>query len=89
MENGDIYNFPAVTIRNAIERPEALDCGSIILTGLDQYTIINSVRAQIRQKENNIIKVIPDDYRILNTSYRVLNLMLGLSKLNNKWNRIQ
>lgn len=88
-EESSILNFPAVTIRNAIERPEALDCGSIILTGLDQYTIINSVRAQIRQKENNIIKVIPDDYRILNTSYRVLNLMLGLSKLNNKWNRIQ
>ena len=30
-----ILGFPAVTLRDSIERPEALDAGAIIMTGLD------------------------------------------------------
>lgn len=88
-EESAILNFPAVTIRNAMERPEALDCGSIILTGLNENAIIESINAQVNQTNNGIKKIIPADYNILNTSYRVLNLILGLSKLSNKWNGIQ
>lgn len=88
-EESAILNFPAVTIRNAMERPEALDCGSIILTGLNENAIIESINAQVNQSKDFVIKNIPADYNILNTSYRVLNLILGLSKLSNKWNGIQ
>ena len=34
-EEASILGFPAVTLRDSIERPEALDAGSIIMTGLD------------------------------------------------------
>ena len=34
-EESAISGFPAVTIRNAMERPEALDTGSMVLTGVD------------------------------------------------------
>lgn len=88
-EESAILNFPAVTIRNAMERPEALDCGSIILTGINENAIINSIEAQIIQSGGKITKDIPSDYQIKNTSYRVLNLVLGLSKLSNKWDGIR
>ena len=34
-EESSILGFPAVTLRDSIERPEALDAGAIIMTGLD------------------------------------------------------
>ena len=34
-EEASILGFPAVTLRDSIERPEALDAGSIMMTGLD------------------------------------------------------
>ena len=86
-EESAILNFPAITVRNAIERPEALDSGSIILTGLNKKTILDSIKLQIKQNKT-IKKEIPYEYKIPNTSYRVLNLIEGLSKLNNKWDGI-
>lgn len=86
-EESAILNFPAITVRNAIERPEALDSGSIVLTGLNKKTILNSIKLQIKQNKA-IKKEIPFEYKIQNTSYRVLNLISGLSKLNNIWDGI-
>ena len=34
-EESSILSFPAITVRNAMERPEAMDTGNIILTGLN------------------------------------------------------
>ena len=86
-EESAILNFPAITVRNAIERPEALDSGSIILTGLNKKTILDSIKLQIKQNKT-IKKEIPYEYKIPNTSYRVLNLIEGLSKLDNRWDGI-
>ena len=37
-EESAILGFPAITLRESIERPEALDAGSIVMTGLDRTT---------------------------------------------------
>jgi len=87
-EESAILDFPAISIRNAMERPEAMDVGSIILTGLNEDIIVNSVSAQIERRKENNHKVVPSDYKILNTSERVVNLILGISKLINRWNGI-
>jgi len=88
-EESAILDFPAVTVRNATERPEALDAGSIVLTGLDQDTIIDSIRLTISAKGTAAPHWIPEDYRITNTSWRVLKLILGTAKLSNKWAGIE
>lgn len=88
-EESAIMGFPAVTIRNATERPEALDAGSIVLTGLDQQTIIDSINVTIREKAVQAPQWIPADYKITNTSWRVLKLILGTAKISNKWAGIE
>jgi len=88
-EESAILNFPAITLRNSMERPEALDSGSIILTGFDTNTVLSSIKLVIDQhKSNHIEKTIPNEYLIPDTSQRVLNLIMGTTKLSNTWEGI-
>jgi UDP-N-acetylglucosamine 2-epimerase (non-hydrolysing) len=88
-EESAILSFPAITLRNSMERPEALDAGTIILTGFDLNTVINSIKLVIDEHKNNKYQQIPEEYSIANTSWRVLKLITGTTKLSNKWNGIE
>ena len=81
-EESSVLKFPAVTIRKSLERPEAMDYGSIVLTGLKSNIVIDSVK--LAMNEPKFFATCPE-YRIENTSYRVLKLILGLSKLKDYW----
>lgn len=78
-EESSILGFPAITIRNAIERPEAVDVGSILMTGVDSDNILLALEVV---KEP---KTIPDDYDIYNCSERVLKVILGYTPYINKY----
>ena len=84
-EESAIMKFPAVTIREAIERPEALDTGSIILTGLDKDVIMAAVALAIDKRSEDVNMAVPNEYAVANVSERVVKLILGTSKLSNKW----
>ncbi|MCB1475007.1 MAG: UDP-N-acetylglucosamine 2-epimerase (non-hydrolyzing) [Rhodobiaceae bacterium] len=88
-EEASILGFPAVTIRNAIERPEALDTGSIIVTGLASQTIIDGVTMAMADFAAGEIPPVPVDYQITNTSQRVVRLILGTAGLNERWHGTQ
>lgn len=92
-EESSILDFPAITPRDAIERPESLDVGCIMLTGLDRNTILNGVEAVTLMSSENAKKgrekPVPADYCITNTSERVVNLILGTAKLSNSWDGIR
>ena len=92
-EESSILGFPAITPRDAIERPEGLDVGCIIATGLDQETIVSSVQAVTRmfvgRCESGVPHPIPVDYCVGNTSERVVSLILGTAKLSNAWDGIR
>ena len=70
-------------IRDSIERPEALDSGSIILTGINEKNILNSI--ELTKNLSKYSSEIPADYSISNTSDRVVKLIQGLSNLKNNW----
>lgn len=86
-EESAILNFPAVSIRNSMERPEAVDTGSIILTGLSPNFVMQAVDMVINGNNDPLYgsREIPEDYTITNTSQRVLNLIMGHAKLSNIW----
>lgn len=87
-EESAILSFPAITIRNSMERPEAIDAGTIILTGFDPETVASSVRTVINEHSSMKHHTIPAEYTIENTSWRVLKLILGTAKLSNSWHGI-
>ena len=87
-EESAILDFPAITLRKSMERPEAIDAGSIILTGLDKETVLTSLDVAISQNNIDLAKSIPKEYEIKNTSWRILKLILGTAKLSNQWNSI-
>lgn len=87
-EESSILDFPAITVRNSMERPEGLDTGSITITGLNKEVIINSIRLVLTEAGKGIKKEFSDDYKIENTSWRVVKLITGTTKLSNKWNGI-
>ena len=74
-EESTVLGFPAVTLRDAIERPEAIDTGSIITTGLDPDVVVDAVRMTVHQHEIDGRSVIPADYRIMDSSRRVINFI--------------
>lgn len=87
-EESAILSFPAISIRQSMERPEAQDSGTIILTGFDTTTVLDSIRLVINEHSHRKYDQIPEDYRIENTSWRVLKLIIGNAGLSNKWHGI-
>jgi UDP-N-acetylglucosamine 2-epimerase (non-hydrolysing) len=69
-----------------MERPEALDTGSIILTGLDSRRILDCI--SIACDAGNTSRI-PEDYQIADTSWRVLKLISGTAGLSNNWHGIK
>ena len=88
-EESSILSFPAVSLRQSMERPEAQDTGCIILTGFDPEVVQDSVRLTIAQHNAGIPNQLPDDYAIDNTSWRVLKLITGNTRLSNLWHGIK
>ncbi len=85
-EESSMLNFPAVTIRNSMERPEAIDAGSIILTGLNPDIVLDSVKIAIAEHASQFTPhSSPNNYNVTNTSWRVLKTIIGTTKLSNKW----
>jgi UDP-N-acetylglucosamine 2-epimerase (non-hydrolysing) len=85
-EESSILNFPAISLRQSMERPEAQDAGTIILTGFDPDVVLNSIRAVVTEFGiTGGYQNIAADYTIDNTSWRVLKLILGNTGLSNMW----
>ncbi|WP_211439864.1 non-hydrolyzing UDP-N-acetylglucosamine 2-epimerase [Corynebacterium glutamicum] len=74
-EESSMLQFPSVTLRDAIERPEAVDTGAIIITGLDPDDVVDSVRIATEQFAIDGPPTVPNDYSISDTSRRVLNFV--------------
>ncbi len=88
-EESSILGFPAVTLRQSIERPEALDTGSIVLSGLDKDVLLQAVEIVTQEDELYPLKEIPEEYKINNTSLRVIKLIQGTAKLTNRWRNLE
>jgi len=70
-EESALLNFPAVTIRNAIERPEAMDAGTLIMCRPDAASLMEAI--SVASAPN----AIPKDYLVENCSDRVLKIILS------------
>ena len=77
-EEGSLLNLPAVTIRNAHERPEGMDVGTLIMAGLRKEHVLDAVRVIIAQHERGIRVIAPvDDYESPSVSKKILRIVLS------------
>lgn len=91
-EESTILGFPAVTLRDSIERPEALDTGGIIMTGLNPQDVLAAVREARRHppaKDLDERQTIPDEYRIDNTSERAVRFILSTAHRHASWSGLR
>ncbi|MBU3984415.1 MAG: UDP-N-acetylglucosamine 2-epimerase [Proteobacteria bacterium] len=84
-EESSILNFPAVTIRQAHERPEGMDEGTLIMCGLQADRIIESIEVVISQfsKEPRRFRLV-QDYDTDNVSQKVLRIILSYTDYVNR-----
>lgn len=77
-EEGSLLNLPAITIRNAHERPEAMDVGTFIMSGLKRERVLDSVRVVIAQhKKNERVMQPVEDYEGGVVSKKLLRIVLS------------
>jgi UDP-N-acetylglucosamine 2-epimerase (non-hydrolysing) len=82
-EESSVLGFPAVTLRDSIERPEALDAGAIIMTGLDPENVMEAIEVVVRDRTAG--RNVPADYAIENCSERAVRFILSTHRRHRQW----
>lgn len=84
-EESSILHFPAITIRQAHERPEGMDEAAIIMTGLSKERILNSIDVVTSHFASGIDTIHTiQDYEVDNVSKKVLRIILSYTDYINR-----
>ncbi len=77
-EEGSLLNLPAITIRNAHERPEGMDEGTLIMSGLKRDRVLDAVRVVIAQHQKSSRTIPPvRDYEGGPVSKQLLRVVMS------------
>ena len=77
-EEGSILNLPAVTIRQAHERPEGMDETTVIMSGLSKTRVIDSVEIATSHNSETVRAIKPvKDYEADNVSKKILRIIVS------------
>ena len=82
-EEKSILDFAAITLRDSIERPEALDAGTLAMTGLHREDVLRAVNMQITGHAGGGSR--PAGYEVADTSRRVVSFISSTASLHQAW----
>lgn len=84
-EEASLLNLPAITIRNTHERPEGMDVGTLIMTGLKKDRVLEAVKVIIEQHdyEKRVMSSV-EDYKAINVSKKILRIVLSYTDYVNR-----
>ena len=84
-EEGSLLNLPAITIRNAHERPEGMDVGTVIMSGLKRDRVLDAVRVVTDQYEDGKRVLAPvADYEAGAVSKKILRIVMSYTDYINR-----
>ena len=83
-EESSILNIPAISIRNAHERHEGTDEGTLIMSGLNKDRILESIEVVTKQHSGERVMKIVHDYNVDNVSKKVLRIILSYTDYINR-----
>lgn len=75
-EESSILGFPAITIRQAHERPEGMDEGTLIMSGLKSNDIVNAINIVTEQTNNQTMHIVKD-YDTKTVSKKVVRIIVS------------
>jgi len=90
-EEASLLNLPAVTVRNAHERPEGMDVGTLIMAGLKKERVLDAVRIVMAQHDRNGRTMRPvEDYEAGPVSKQILRIVLSYTDYVNRtvWRKV-
>ena len=85
-EEAAILGFNAITIRNSMERPEALEAGTILLSGIEPDSVLDALQTV---ESVGLSRNIPRDYLIPDTSIRVANFIGSTIRQHSYWSGLR
>lgn len=84
-EEASLLNLPAITIRNAHERPEGMDVGTLIMSGLKKARVLDAVRIVVAQRNGSPLSARPiPDYESPAVSRQVLRIVASYTDYVNR-----
>lgn len=86
-EESSLLGFPAVTIRNCHERPEGMDSGVLLMSGLDHMSVLSCIDIAVTTAEKRIPV---NDYQNPYVSHQILKLVASYTGYINRvtWNKL-
>ena len=85
-EESIILGFPALTIRDSMERPEALESGSIIMCGIESTQVLEAI-ALLEKSTKSLTP--PAEYQFPDTSTRVANVLISTVHKQSFWSGLR
>jgi UDP-N-acetylglucosamine 2-epimerase len=77
-EEASLLNLPAITIRNAHERPEGIDAGVLIMSGIKANRVLDAVRVVTTQFAKSTTSILPvSDYQNHQVSKQIVRIVLS------------
>jgi UDP-N-acetylglucosamine 2-epimerase (non-hydrolysing) len=76
-EESSILGFSAVTPREAHERPEGMDVGTLVMSGIRPERLVQAVDLVTRQQANGRVSRLPPDYDVDDVSRTVARIVLS------------
>lgn len=84
-EEAALLNLPAVMIRSAHERPEGMDAGTVIMSGLNPHHVKNAVKVTLQQhSERHFSATLVTDYQVEQVSQKILRIVLSYTDFINR-----
>jgi UDP-N-acetyl-L-fucosamine synthase len=83
-EESSILGIPAITIRDSMERPEALEVAGVVMTGLKRDNVIAGLKEVIANPPK-ADRTLPEGYEVQNFAERVVRFILSTASRHHEW----